>query len=385
MKLSTDQPAIGLLFSETGVTADVERSQRYAALLAIQELNSQGGVAGREIVGLSHNPGGDVDRYRLYAEDLIHNQDVKLLVGCYMSHTRKAVMPVVERTDALLCYPTPYEGFEYSPNIIYGGPAPNQNSAPLAAYLIHHYGERVVFIGSDYIYPRESNHVMRHLYRQHGGKVLEEIYISLYPSEDELHHAVDRIARAQADVVFSTVVGTGTADLYRAIAKRYGDAARPPIASLTTSEAEVAKMGNEAAEGHVVVAPYFSSIETPTSRSFVSACNAFFPADVTINAWAEAAYRQTLMLGRAMQAAGSCSVEDVQRELYKVRLDAPQGPVWVDQQNNHCYLTARIAEIDSCGEFAVKWQSPGPIKPDPYVVVHNLDDWSVSMGRVALP
>ncbi|MCH3072689.1 aliphatic amidase expression-regulating protein AmiC, partial [Listeria monocytogenes] len=96
---------------------------------------------------------------------------------CYMSHTRKAVMPVVERADALLCYPTPYEGFEYSPNIVYGGPAPNQNSAPLAAYLIRHYGERVVFIGSDYIYPRESNHVMRHLYRQHGGTVLEEIYI----------------------------------------------------------------------------------------------------------------------------------------------------------------------------------------------------------------
>jgi branched-chain amino acid transport system substrate-binding protein len=383
MGLSTGQPAIGLLFSETGVTADVERSQRYGALLAIQEINSEGGVDGREIEALSHDPGGDPERYRLYAEELIRNQGVKLLVGCYMSHARKAVMPVVERTDALLCYPTPYEGFEYSPNILYGGPAPNQNSAPLAAYLILHYGERVVFIGSDYIYPRESNHVMRHLYRQHGGKVVEEIYIPLYPSEDDLNHAVDRIVRADADVVFSTVVGTGTADLYRAIAKRYGDAARPPIASLTTSEAEVAKMGSEAAEGHIVVAPFFSSIDTPTSRAFVSACHEFFPQDVTITAWAEAAYWQTLMLGKAMQAVGSCNVEAVQREIYKVRLDAPQGPVWVDQQNNHCYLTARIAEINSGGGFSVKWQSPGPIKPDPYVVVHKLDDWSASMGGMA--
>lgn len=143
-----------------------------------------------------------------------------------MSHTRKAVMPVVERADALLCYPTPYEGFEYSPNIVYGGPAPNQNSAPLAAYLIRHYGERVVFIGSDYIYPRESNHVMRHLYRQHGGTVLEEIYIPLYPSDDDVQRAVERIYQARADVVFSTVVGTGTAELYRAIARRYGDGRR---------------------------------------------------------------------------------------------------------------------------------------------------------------
>lgn len=244
-----ERPLIGLLFSETGVTADIERSQRYGALLAVEQLNREGGVGGRPIETLSQDPGGDPDRYRLCAEDFIRNRGVRFLVGCYMSHTRKAVMPVVERADALLCYPTPYEGFEYSPNIVYGGPAPNQNSAPLAAYLIRHYGERVVFIGSDYIYPRESNHVMRHLYRQHGGTVLEEIYIPLYPSDDDVQRAVERIYQARADVVFSTVVGTGTAELYRAIARRYGDGRRPPIASLTTSEAEVAKMESGGAGG----------------------------------------------------------------------------------------------------------------------------------------
>lgn len=302
-----------------------------------------------------------------------------------MSHTRKAVMPVVERADALLCYPTPYEGFEYSPNIVYGGPAPNQNSAPLAAYLIRHYGERVVFIGSDYIYPRESNHVMRHLYRQHGGTVLEEIYIPLYPSDDDVQRAVERIYQARADVVFSTVVGTGTAELYRAIARRYGDGRRPPIASLTTSEAEVAKMESDVAEGQVVVAPYFSSIDTAASRAFVQACHGFFPENATITAWAEAAYWQTLLLGRAAQAAGSWRVEDVQRHLYDICIDAPQGPVRVERQNNHSRLSSRIAEIDARGVFQVRWQSPEPIRPDPYVVVHNLDDWSTSMGGGALP
>ncbi len=275
-------------------------------MLAVEQLNREGGVGGRPIETLSQDPGGDPDRYRLCAEDFIRNRGVRFLVGCYMSHTRKAVMPVVERADALLCYPTPYEGFEYSPNIVYGGPAPNQNSAPLAAYLIRHYGERVVFIGSDYIYPRESNHVMRHLYRQHGGTVLEEIYIPLYPSDDDVQRAVERIYQARADVVFSTVVGTGTAELYRAIARRYGDGRRPPIASLTTSEAEVAKMESDVAEGQVVVAPYFSSIDTPASRAFVQACHGFFPENATITAWAEAAYWQTLLLGRARrpQAAG---------------------------------------------------------------------------------
>ncbi|WP_039700516.1 aliphatic amidase expression-regulating protein AmiC [Pseudomonas aeruginosa] len=380
-----ERPLIGLLFSETGVTADIERSQRYGALLAVEQLNREGGVGGRPIETLSQDPGGDPDRYRLCAEDFIRNRGVRFLVGCYMSHTRKAVMPVVERADALLCYPTPYEGFEYSPNIVYGGPAPNQNSAPLAAYLIRHYGERVVFIGSDYIYPRESNHVMRHLYRQHGGTVLEEIYIPLYPSDDDVQRAVERIYQARADVVFSTVVGTGTAELYRAIARRYGDGRRPPIASLTTSEAEVAKMESDVAEGQVVGAPYFSSIDTPASRAFVQACHGFFPENATITAWAEAAYWQTLLLGRAAQAAGSWRVEDVQRHLYDIDIDAPQGPVRVERQNNHSRLSSRIAEIDARGVFQVRWQSPEPIRPDPYVVVHNLDDWSASMGGGALP
>lgn len=182
-----------------------------------------------------------------------------------------------------------------------------------------------MFIGSDYIYPRESNHVMRHLYRQHGGTVLEEIYIPLYPSDDDVQRAVERIYQARADVVFSTVVGTGTAELYRAIARRYGDGRRPPIASLTTSEAEVAKMESDVAEGQVVVAPYFSSIDTPASRAFVQACHGFFPENATITAWAEAAYWQTLLLGRAAQAAGSWRVEDVQRHLYDIDIDAPQG------------------------------------------------------------
>ena len=190
-----------------------------------------------------------------------------------------------------------------------------------------------MFIGSDYIYPRESNHVMRHLYRQHGGTVLEEIYIPLYPSDDDVQRAVERIYQARADVVFSTVVGTGTAELYRAIARRYGDGRRPPIASLTTSEAEVAKMESDVAEGQVVVAPYFSSIDTAASRAFVQACHGFFPENATITAWAEAAYWQTLLLGRAAQAAGNWRVEDVQRHLYDICIDAPQaGPGGAPEQ-----------------------------------------------------
>lgn len=369
-----ERPLIGLLFSETGVTADIERSQRYGALLAVEQLNREGGVGGRPIETLSQDPGGDPDRYRLCAEDFIRNRGVRFLVGCYMSHTRKAVMPVVERADALLCYPTPYEGFEYSPNIVYGGPAPNQNSAPLAAYLIRHYGERVVFIGSDYIYPRESNHVMRHLYRQHGGTVLEEIYIPLYPSDDDVQRAVERIYQARADVVFSTVVGTGTAELYRAIARRYGDGRRPPIASLTTSEAEISDIGVAASRGHVTAAPYFDSIDSEANRRFVARYRDRFGMHERTNASCEAAYFQVHLFAQALRIANCMDTDRLREAIFGQEFDAPQGRVRIDPDNNHTYLWPRVGRVDADGRFEIVAESPVAMKPDPYLVDHNAAD-----------
>ncbi|MGN8160578.1 transporter substrate-binding domain-containing protein [Salinisphaera sp. RV14] len=370
---------IALLFSHTGVTADVERSQYYGALLAINEVNRSVEISGEPISVRTEDLGCAKERYKAFVDKLVRQEGIQYFVGCYMSSSRKAVLPVIERAEALLCYPTLYEGFEYSPNIFYGGPAPNQNSAPLAAYLITRYGERVAFIGSDYIYPRESNHVMRHLYRQHGGVVLDEIYIPLYPSAETIDRAVDRLISLEPDVVFSTVVGAATADIYRVLAEKCGLGKRPRIASLTTSEAEVARMDVEVAEGHIVVAPYFSTVDTPESKRFVIACKEFFPEDVAINAWAEAAYHQTLSLAHALVDEDASDVENIKQRMYESRLIAPQGEVWLERENNHMHLSSRIAMIDSTGQFEIKWRSAKQIRPDPYVVVHQLEDWTAEM------
>ncbi len=154
---------IGVLYSRSGVTSAAETTQLQATILAVDEINRAGGVLGREIELVCLDPQCQPRNYADLAEQLILKHRVRLIVGCYMSSTRKAVIPIVERHNALLFYATPYEGFEYSRNVIYTGAAPNQNTLPLAGFMLTHYGSRVTMIGSDYVCPYESNRVMSDL------------------------------------------------------------------------------------------------------------------------------------------------------------------------------------------------------------------------------
>jgi branched-chain amino acid transport system substrate-binding protein len=138
---------IGLLYSDSGLTAAAERSQRDAIVLAVKELNDAGGVLGRELELVLRDPGGVPSRYAALAEELIAKQGIRLFMGCYLSNARKAVVPVMERHNALLFYGTPYEGFEYSRNVIYTGAAPNQNALPIAEFMLSHFGARVAMVG----------------------------------------------------------------------------------------------------------------------------------------------------------------------------------------------------------------------------------------------
>src|SRR6266852_4378335 len=246
---------VGVLFSQTGVTAAIERSQLNATLLAIDEINKAGGVLGRAILPVVYDPASNPKQFKALAERLLTVDRVRLIFGCYMSSTRKAVLPVVEAYRGLLFYPTLYEGFEYSPHCIYTGAAPNQNSLQLAKFLLQNYGNRFMLIGSNYIYPYESNRIMADFITQSKGKVLDEMYVPLEAEAKDFEKAIAKIDRLRPDVVFSTVVGSSTAIFYEAYRRAGFDSAKMPIASLTTSEAEVAEMTTDAAEGHITAAP----------------------------------------------------------------------------------------------------------------------------------
>jgi branched-chain amino acid transport system substrate-binding protein len=368
---------VGVLFSQTGVTAGIERTQLNATLLAIDEINAAGGVLGRPIEPVMYDPASDPKKFRSFAERLFQVDHIRLLFACYMSSTRKAVLPVVEAHRGLLFYPTLYEGFEYSRHCIYTGAAPNQNSMQLAKFLLSAFGNRFLFVGSNYIYPYESNRVMGDFVIQGNGKILDEIYIPLYPEARDFDRVIARIKKTSPDVIFSTVVGSGTATLYRAHRAAGFDPTRMPIASLTTSEAEVAEMGPEAAEGHITAAPFFETLSSPAARRFVASFKAKYGADAPVTAGAEASYFQLHLAARAVAKCGTDDPEQVLANLRDSEFDAPQGRVRIDPENNHTYLWPRIARLDRNGRFQTVWNPGVRVKPDPYCVVQRLDDWSV--------
>ena len=163
---------VGVLFSRSGATAVSETEHFFGTALAIEELNNAGGVLGKPIEPVVYDPTSDPLTYRRYAERLLGDDAVNVIFGCSTSSCRKAVLPVVERRNGLLWYPSLYEGFEYSPNVIYTGAAPNQNSFQLSEYLIQNGCRHFYFIGTDYIYPRKSNRIMRDLVESRGGEVV---------------------------------------------------------------------------------------------------------------------------------------------------------------------------------------------------------------------
>lgn len=365
---------LGVLFSEHGSTAVIEQSQKNGALLAIEEINDAGGVAGRLIEVVSYDPGSIASEYGRLAEKLIVDDGVSVLIGCYMSSARKEVLPVVERRNVLFFYPTLYEGFEYSPNVIYGGACANQNSVPLAAYLLENYGTKFYFVGSDYIYPRESNRVMRNILRQGGGEVLGEHYLPVDAGPDAFDAIIDDISEKKPDVIFSTVVGDATVHFYRAYHKAGHDAMRHPIASLTTNEAEIKRIGTKAAVGHITAAPYFRTIVGPENQKFLTSYSRKFGSDALVTSGCECAYFQVHMFAAALEKVGSLNTDQLREALLGATFNAPQGPVKIDPDNNHTYLHSRIGKVDAQGDFSIQREVVRPIKPDPYLVIPDLND-----------
>jgi branched-chain amino acid transport system substrate-binding protein len=371
---------VGVLFSETGVTSTIGHSQLQGTLLAIDEINTSGGVEGREIEPVICDAQSNPARYASLAEQLITEEKVNVIFGCYMSSSRKAVLPVIEKWNKLLFYPTLYEGFEFSNNIIYTGAAPNQNSVQLAEFMTANFGARVYLIGSNYIYPYESNRIMADLVSQRpGSKKLAERYVPLDAGMAHFDSVMQDIRQQRPDFIFSTVVGDSTSSLYRAYADAGFDPKTMPIASLTTSEAEISQMGWSVAAGHYTSAPYFQSIDSVSNRDCLVRLRQRFGSECVPNLCWEAAYFQMHMFANAMRESGSDEITQIMPQLLGSEFEAPQGRVRIDPSNHHTCLYPRIGRAEATGQFTIVREARRPVHPDPYLVTHSLGDWTAML------
>jgi len=379
-----DPIRVGILYSETGVTSTIGLSQLQGALLGIQEINEAGGIDGREVVAVRYDPQSTPSRYAELTERLIVQDGVNVIFGCYMSSSRKAVIPVIEKWNKLLFYPTLYEGFEYSGNVIYTGAAPNQNSVQLAEFMTSNFGARVYLIGSDYIYPYESNRIMGELVQQRqGSEKLAERYMALNATDKDYVEVMVDIRNKQPDFIFSTVVGESTAALYRAYADAGFDPKTMPIASLTTSEAEISQMERGMATGHYTSAPYFQSIQSDVNLRCLSRLRLRFDDCSVPNLCWEASYFQMHIFANALRQAGDEGIAQLMPHILGSEFDAPQGRIKIDPANHHTCLYPRIGRVDTEGQFTIVRQATRSVYPDPYLVTHSLGDWAAKLDTLA--
>lgn len=361
---------VGVLFSRTGSYAVVGEAMYAGAELAIEEINADPAF-GLRLERHAFDPGGQIANYIDGAREMLSEKRITHVIGCYTSSSRKEVLPLFEKQDALLWYPSHYEGFETSDNVIYTGAGPNQHVIPLTGYLLANCGRKGWFVGSNYIWAWEANRIMREALVGAGGKVLGERYFPV--GEIDFAAVIRQILDQRPDFVFNTLIGESAYSFYRmfreAATRRGLDQPRDlPVASCSLAEPELARIGTAAADGHLSSSVYFSTVDTCENARFNAAWHSRFPALGRTSADAEASYIAVHLLARAIVAAGSEDFDTVRRAAAGLGFAAPQGEVRIDPENRHCSLRPRIARSTAEGAFEILFESAVPIRPDPYLV-----------------
>lgn len=362
---------IGILISTTGTYGTVGRSILNGALLACAQINADP-EATITLEPRHSDPGGDLAAYAAAAKQMI-DDGARHVVGCYTSSSRKEVIPIFEKRDALLWHPARYEGFESSSNVIYTGAAPNHHISPLMDFLLDSYGKRAFCVGSNYIWAWENNRVLRECISPRGGKVVAERYVPV--GETELAKIIEMIFEEQPDFIFNALIGSSSYAFYEQFrracrARGIDQTARYPIACCSLTEPDLTEIAEDCRDGHLSSSVYFASLPSPESRRFVAAYEAEFPDGPPPSVDVEAAYIATLFLAKALETAGEDALA-ARGAVAGQKMQAPQGVVTIDPDTHHTFLTPRIGRSNRQSQFDVLVEAAGPVPPDPYLVSLN--------------
>jgi urea transport system substrate-binding protein len=362
---SGDSVKVGLLNSLSGTMAISEVTVRDSILLAVDEINAAGGVLGKKIVPVSEDGASDWPTFAEKAKKLIREDRVAATFGCWTSASRKAVKPVFEDNKALLFYPVQYEGLEQSPYIFYTGATTNQQIVPGLDYLKSQGMKSVYLVGSDYVFPRTANKIIKAYAQANGMQVLGEDYAPL--GSVEFGTIVNKVKASGAAAVFNTLNGDSNVAFFKEYKSAGLSAAQMPVISVSIAEEEVKSIGTQYLTGQLTAWNYYQTTPGSANDKFVKAYKAKFGADKPTSDPMEAAYVSVYLWKAMVEKAQSFDVEKVKAAADGITFQAPEGLVTIDGATQHISKTARIGKIGDDGLITEVWNSGGPVKPDPYL------------------
>lgn len=358
---------IGLLHSQTGPLALGSTSLRDVELDAVERFNAAGGILGYSIDPRAPDPRSRTELFPKRATTLLDDGAVALF-GCWSSASRKAVLPLLEERDSLLFYPVQYEGNETSRNVIYGGQLPNQQVLPALDWLRSGPGgERKKFflLGSDYVYPRTTNFIVRKWLAGIDAEIVGEEYFSL--DTEDFAPVVARIRESGADCILNTVNGAGNIALVAALAEAGVDPAKVPLVSTSLSEDDLRSMPPAHVAGHWVLSSYFQTVDTPANAAWMAGFRREFGQDRVFGDSMEAAWCLINLWKTAVEKAGSFATEAV-RQVFAagIGFDGPGGKMTIDPATQHATKYFRLGRVRPDRLCDVVVSSDGPLAPDPY-------------------
>ncbi len=392
-----DTIKIGILHSLSGTMAISETSLNDVIMMMIEDQNAKGGVLGKQLEAVEVDPASDWPMFAEKARELIDRHEVAVTFGCWTSVSRKSVLPVFEELNGLLFYPVQYEGEESSFNVFYTGAAPNQQAIPAVEYLMSEDGggaKRWVLLGTDYVYPRTTNKILRYFLHSKGVKdsdILEEYTPFGHNDYQTIVANIKKFAADGPTAVVSTINGDSNVPFYKELAAQGIKAEDIPVVAFSVGEDELRGMDTSALVGHLAAWNYFMSIDSEANKAFVKQWQAYVKKHdlpggdkrVTSDPM-EAHYIGFKMWVQAVEQAGTTDPDAVRQAVAGQTVAGPSGyTITMDRKNHHLHKPVLIGEMTADGQFDVVWQTDGPIRAEAWSP--HIPDSSVKVADWTYP
>lgn len=367
---------VGSLNSLSGTMAISEVTVRDAIALAVEEINAEGGVLGKQIQVVGEDGASDPAVFAQKAEKLIKDDCVAAVFGGWTSSSRKAMLPVFEDNNSLLYYPVQYEGLESSDNIFYTGATTNQQIVPALDYLKERGVTSLYLVGSDYVFPQTANRIIKAYAAANGIEIKGEDYTPL--GSTDFSTIVNKVRGSNAGAVFNTLNGDSNVAFFKEYTNAGLNPEKMPVVSVSIAEEEVKGIGAQNIDGQLTAWNYYQTLDNPANKAFVEAFQQKFGADrvtsdpmqaayVSVYLWKNTVEKAAENLGEGADAGDAFATRSVQDNADGVTFEAPEGLVTINGENHHITKTARIGEIRPDGLIYTVWESAGPIDPDPFL------------------